>query len=59
MGTFLIMLANRNDGLSEGAAEELRNFVRVVMPAQEYGLIFPTSGIEAYGTIAQRGESEQ
>jgi hypothetical protein len=59
MGTFLTMLANRNDGVSEGAAEELRNFVRVVMPAQEYGLIFPTSGIEAYGTIAQRGESEQ
>ena len=56
MGTFLTMLANRNDGIGEGAAEELRNFARVVMPAQEYGLIFPSSGIEAYGTIAQRGE---
>jgi hypothetical protein len=56
MGTFFTMLANRNDGLSKGAAEELRNFARVVMPAQEYGLIFPSSGIEAYGTIAQRGE---
>jgi hypothetical protein len=59
MGTFLTMLANRNDGVSEGAAEELRNFARVVMPAQEYGLIFPRWGGEAYGTIAQRGESEQ
>lgn len=56
MGTFFTMLANRNDGLSKGAAEELRNFARVVMPAQEYGLIFPSSGIEAYGTLAQRGE---
>ena len=59
MGAFLTMLANRNDGISEGAADELRNFARVVMPAQEYGLIFPNSGVEAYGTIAQRGESEQ
>lgn len=59
MGTFLTMLANRNDGVSEGAAEELRNFAGVVMPAQEYGLIFPSSGVEAYGTIAQRGETEQ
>lgn len=59
MGTFLTMLANRNDGVGEGAAEELRNFAQLVMPAQEYGLIFPNSGVEAYGTIAQRGESEQ
>ena len=59
MGMFLTMLANRNDGISQGAAEELRNFAQVVMPAQEYGLIFPTSGVETYGTIAQRGESEQ
>lgn len=59
MGTFLTMLANRNDGLGERAAEELLDFARLVMPAQEYGLIFPGSGIEAYGTIAQRGESEQ
>lgn len=59
MGTFLTMLANRNDGISEGAAEELRNFAQVAMPAQEYGLIFPSSEVEAYGTIAQRGESEQ
>lgn len=41
MGTFLTMLVNRDDGISEGAAEELRNFARVVMPAQEYGVIFP------------------
>lgn len=59
MGTFFTMLANRNDGISEGAAEELRHFARVVMPPQEYGLIFPGSEIEAYGTVAQRLGSEQ
>lgn len=49
MGAFFTMLTNRSHGISEGAAEELTNFARMVMPVQEYGIFFPRSGPEDTG----------
>jgi len=43
MGAFLKLLANRSYGISEGAADELTNFARMVMPVQEDGIFFPRS----------------
>ncbi len=63
-GAFFTMLTNRGHGISEGAAEELTNFAKMVMTVQEYGIVFPRSGPEQYGTTlpwsevkTQRGEN--
>jgi hypothetical protein len=44
IGVFFKMLTNRANGISEEAADELSNLVRIAMPAQEYGIIFPVNG---------------
>jgi hypothetical protein len=59
MGAFFTMLTNRNHGISKGAADEVANFARIVMPVQEYGIFFPRSGPEQYGTTVPRSWSEQ
>ena len=41
MGSFFQMLAKREHGINAGAADDLSNYARRVMPAQEYGIIFP------------------
>lgn len=46
MGVFFTMLTNRSHGISEGAADEVANFARMVMPVQEFGIFFPRSGPE-------------
>lgn len=48
MGAFFTMLTNRSHGISKGAADEVANFARIVMPVQEYGIFFPRSGPEQY-----------
>ena len=48
MGAFFTMLSNRSYGISKGAADEVANFARTVMPVQEYGIFFPRSGPEQY-----------
>lgn len=58
MGAFFTMLTNRSQGISEGAADEVANFARAMMPVQEYGIFFPT-GPAQYGTPASRPECEQ
>ena len=58
MGAFFTMLTNRSQGISEGAADDVANFVRAMMPVQEYGMFFPT-GPAQYGTPASRLEYEQ
>lgn len=58
MGAFFTMLTNRSQGISAGAADEVANFVRAMMPVQEYGIFFP-NGLAQYGTPASRSESEQ
>ena len=58
MGAFFTMLTNRSQGISEGAANEVANFARAMMPVQEYGIFFP-NGPAQYGTPASRPESEQ
>jgi hypothetical protein len=46
MGSFFTMLARRAYGINAGAADELSSFTRIVMPAQEYGIIFPRNESE-------------
>ncbi|MET0516568.1 MAG: hypothetical protein ABW047_14720 [Nitrospiraceae bacterium] len=58
MGAFFTMLTNQNQGISAGAADEVANFARAVMPVQEYGIFFP-NGPEQYGTSTPRFGSEQ
>ncbi len=58
MGAFFTMLTNRSHGISKGAADEVANFTRIVMPVQEYGIFFPRSGPEKYGTTVPRSRSE-
>jgi hypothetical protein len=58
MGAFFTMLTNQSQGISAGAADEVANFARAVMPVQEYGIFFP-NGPEQYGTPAPRFGSEQ
>jgi hypothetical protein len=58
MGAFFTMLTNRSQGLSEGAADEVANFARAMMPVQAYGIFFP-NGPAQYGTPASRSESKQ
>ena len=58
MGAFFTMLTNRSQGISAGAADEVANFARAMMPIQEYGIFFP-NGLAQYGTPASRSESEQ
>jgi hypothetical protein len=43
MGVFLRMLADRAYGLGDDAADELILFAQRVMPAEEFGIIFPRS----------------
>ena len=59
MGAFFTMLTNRSHGINKGAADEVANFARVVMPVQEYGIFFPRSGPEKYGTTVPRLWSER
>ena len=59
MGAFFKLLTNRSHGISEGAADELTNFARMVMPVQEYGIFFPRSGPDEYRTAVPRPWSEQ
>jgi len=49
MGAFFTMLTNRSLGISEGTADEVANFARALMPAQEYRIFFP-NGPEQYWT---------
>lgn len=58
MGAFFTMLTNRSHGISKGAADEVAKFARIVMPVQEYGIFFPGSGPEEYGTAVPRSWSE-
>jgi hypothetical protein len=58
MGAFFTMLTNRSQGISEGAADEVANFARAVMPVQEYGIFFPNGPVQ-YTTLASRSESKQ
>ena len=46
MGSFFQMLARRAYGINAGAADDLSNYTRMVMPAQEYGVIFPRNEIK-------------
>lgn len=48
IGSFFQMLAKRAHGINAGAADDLSNFARKVMPAQEYGIIFPKNDTEPY-----------
>jgi hypothetical protein len=58
MGAFFTMLTNRSQGISTGAADEVANFARTVMPVQEYGIFFPTGPVQ-YRTPASRSGSKQ
>jgi hypothetical protein len=58
MGAFSTMLTNRSQDISEGAADEVANLARAMMPVQEYGIFFPT-GPAQYGTSASSSESTQ
>jgi len=58
MGAFFTMLTNRSQGISEGAADEVANFARAMMPVQEYGIFFPNGPVQ-YRTPASRSESKQ
>jgi hypothetical protein len=58
MGAFFTMLTNRSQGISKGAADEVANFARAVMPVQEYGIFFPNGPVQ-YRTPASRSESKQ
>jgi hypothetical protein len=58
IGEFFTMPTNRSLGISEGAADEVANYARAVMPVQEYGIFFP-NGPEQYWTPAPRSGSEQ
>jgi hypothetical protein len=58
MGAFFTMLTNQSLGISEGTADEVANFARALMPAQEYGIFFP-KGPEQYWTPAPWFGSEQ
>lgn len=44
MVLFFSMLAARDHGISEGAAEELADFARIVMPHADDGVVVPRSG---------------
>ncbi|MGH9782688.1 MAG: hypothetical protein ACRD88_00755 [Terriglobia bacterium] len=44
MGAFFKMLAKRDHGISEVAADELTNFAQMVTPLEEYGISVPRSG---------------
>ena len=59
MGAFFTMLTNRSHGISTGAAEEVANFARMVMPDQEYGIFFPRSWPEQYRTEGPSSGSPQ
>ncbi|MER3423661.1 MAG: hypothetical protein C4293_10925 [Nitrospiraceae bacterium] len=50
MGGFFKMLANRDHGINEGAADGLSNFAQMVAPIQEYRISVPKSGAEQYGS---------
>src|SRR5207249_2460264 len=59
MGAFFELLTNRSHGINEGAADELTNFARTVMPVEEYGIFFPRSGSEDYRAAVPSPWSEQ
>jgi len=44
MGAFFKMLAKRDHGISDIAADELTNFSQMVTPIEEYGIAVPRSG---------------
>ena len=46
MGSFFTMLAKRAYGINGSAADDVSRFARMVMPAQEYGIIFPSNETE-------------
>jgi hypothetical protein len=52
MGLFLTMLAHHAPGLNEEAADELSLFAQRVMPAEEYGMIFPGASHSETGISA-------
>ena len=52
MGLFLTMLAHHAQGLNEEAADELSLFAQRVMPAEEYGMIFPGASHSETGISA-------
>lgn len=45
-GLVFTMLAKRAYGINAGTADDLSNFARMVMPAQEYGITFPSNKTE-------------
>lgn len=52
MGLFLTMLAHHVQGINEAAADELSFFAQRVMPAEEYGMIFPRASHSETGISA-------
>ena len=52
MGRFLTMLAHQPQGLNEAVADELALFAQWVMPAEEYGMIFPGASHSETGISA-------
>lgn len=59
MGAFFRMLAKRDHGISDVAAEELTNFAQMVTPLEEYGIAVPRSAAGQYGTEVPRSGSAQ
>lgn len=59
MGVFFTMLTNRSHGISEGAADEVAIFARMMMPVQEFGIFYPRSWPGEYDKAVPRSWSEQ
>lgn len=59
MGAFFRMLAKRDHGISDVAADELTNFAQMVTPLEEYGISVPRSAAGQYGTEVPRSGSAQ
>ncbi|MGH7773617.1 MAG: hypothetical protein ACREQA_15440, partial [Candidatus Binatia bacterium] len=59
MGAFFKMLAKREHGISEVAADELTNFAQMVTPLEEYGISVPRSGAGQYGSEVPSSGSAQ
>jgi hypothetical protein len=56
IGSFFQMLSKRAYGINAGAADDLSNFARKVMPAQEYGIIFPKNDTEPYPFVSRTSQ---
>lgn len=59
MDVFFRMLAKRDHGISDVAADELTNFAQMVTPLEEYRISVPRSAAGQYGTEVPRSGSAQ